>query len=131
MHRDISIGNVLKLVNVTDRPKFSVRYGLEDFLRRHATTVPPGPVQNSPSGNAENEWDKLYAIAGDDPVLKSLVDTAKELESVLDELDVSTQCKAIICDGDMAAYIPDYFEHSHNSGELSASLILYAPYPHF
>ena len=41
---------------------------------------------------------------------------------MMDECRLTTKCKAIFTDGDMAAYMPDYFETtSEHKGVISVS----------
>lgn len=97
MHRDISIGNLLQLLEPVSCKGFNASKGLDHlFIQSGFNCTPP---------------DELRTLA-------------KELDDALTLFGLTgetTQCKAIFTDGDMAAYIPTYFSEKHDAGTLSVS----------
>ncbi|RPD56209.1 hypothetical protein L226DRAFT_615734 [Lentinus tigrinus ALCF2SS1-7] len=190
LHRDISIGNLVKLVNPRVCPPFTTRVVanlLKDVQDTPATddlanaparsssdpqTVPqslPGsrhtssaahssgstvvpakrpsvsaqvgsatkktrsdaPVSTKDSGESEppgqtsaaHFWGGVKTAAGQDPYLLPLVVAAERLESALATLRVSesTECKAILIDADMSAFLGEYLTTSTHAGAPSGT----------
>jgi hypothetical protein len=100
MHRDISTGNLLKLLERVSCNGFNASKGLDHLFSllssKGFNSTPP---------------DELRTLA------KKLDDTV----ALFGLTGEATQCKAIFTDGDMAAYIPTYFSEEHNAGTLSVS----------
>ncbi len=46
---------------------------------------------------------------------------AVQVEEAAKDLGVGTECKAIVTDGDLAAYVPTYFIDDHSNGSISVS----------
>ncbi len=53
--------------------------------------------------------------------LEQVVNAAERLEKALAKLELSGQCKALLIDGDIAAFLPDYFSMPEHSGVISVS----------
>ncbi len=51
--------------------------------------------------------------------IQEVIEDGKELEGKLVELGVTDICKAVIVDGDLAAYLPTYLAEEHGFGQLS------------
>ncbi len=149
MHRDVSIGNVLWLDTPVERPKFSTRTGVAKLVDR-ATEIIQGlaslqlggaspPDDGTSDGSLGDEasqtdaeqlaqqpdfWTalRLKAAKKDHHLyLEQVVNAAERLEKALAKLELSGQCKALLIDGDMAAFLPDYFSTSEHSGVISVS----------
>ena len=53
---------------------------------------------------------------------QKLLKIAKELDTMMDKCGLMTKCKAIFTDGDIVAYMPDYFKTtSEQKGVISVS----------
>ncbi len=51
--------------------------------------------------------------------IQEVIEDGRALEGKLVELGVTDICKAVIADGDLAAYLPTYFAGEHGCGQLS------------
>ena len=127
LHRDVSIGNVLKLKKPKECKRFTTKGVYTLLERRPHRSGPSRPdlADEFKQGlrlEEEPSWDRLREIAGDDADCVILVDAAHELEDAIARLGVSTtECQAIICDGDMAVHIPTYFDNGTHGGDISVS----------
>ncbi len=128
MQRDVSIGNVLVLKSSAKTTPFNMNK-LNDFLNvyRNGGQKPNSKPQAETTIKVE-ELKNLMDTAElkFTQAIEKLATEAGELESIIKALGVSNICRAIISDGDLAAYIPNYFSSTHGSGMLSASMIYYA-----
>ncbi len=61
------------------------------------------------------------AIEGYLQIAKEALGSAQAVKKIVSQLGVSTSCKAIMSDGDLAAYIPTYFSTQHERGTISVS----------
>lgn len=141
MHRDISIGNMLKLLRPTKRNAFHIRHiealskalalPLKDFkestvlkgvhraVNDKATELCKAAEESADSTTlAEKKWGEIYL--GFLPVEKM----AKGVMEKVAELNVTDYCKAIVTDGDLAAYVPTYFTKPHEAGTISVRKLL-------
>ncbi len=123
LHRDISIGNLLKLVRPAERNRFHVK-NAQDL----ATLV------NHPNSNKigvhHAVLDKVNLLhetieagrATDVPgAVRRIQRLALGVKRMADNLGVGAECKAIATDGDLAAYVPTYFIEDHTEGSISVS----------
>ena len=124
LHRDVSIGNLLQF----RKPKACKPFSTESILK-----LKNGPLADQLARMAlddsrpvgDNEfWERLEIMANEDEDLKQVIEYAYKVQCALATLpfDVSTGWEAIICDGDMAAYIPDYSDNNKHGGDILASL---------
>ncbi|KIY61593.1 hypothetical protein CYLTODRAFT_427477, partial [Cylindrobasidium torrendii FP15055 ss-10] len=113
MHRDISIGNLLRLFNEVDRKPFSAKSVVE-LLRasRNDTETATDDVST---------WTSIEELASGDAEKKRLVDNAKALERALQTLNISDKCRAVWSDADMAANLNNYFERERNKSKVSGT----------
>jgi len=122
LHRDISIGNLLKLM----KPARCKRFSALEVI---------GLLFNILSSEQQKELDNLedwnyetaFRFVANDPERQELLRIAQDLDIIVDQCGLTTECKAIFTDGDMAAYIPDYFENTsvHNTGAISVSFAIH------
>lgn len=131
MHRDISVGNLLKLVFPAIRKLFTVQ-NERDFV---AALKEPITVSEKAFGrhNAVAEKIKVlreFACTTGTPdermavyseLAERALKEAHEVERLASKLGASTECKAIVSDGDLAAYMPTYFTTTHEVGTVSVS----------
>ncbi len=130
MHRDISIGNLLKLKRPTERDEFHIQNAV-DLV--HALHSMPNDIKASKYHEAvRTKAEELHNAAGDsdDPVAKmtkyiaaakKVLKVAESVKEAVAELNVGSKCKAIVSDGDLAAYVPSYFSKTHDRGTISVS----------
>ncbi|KIY61585.1 hypothetical protein CYLTODRAFT_427468 [Cylindrobasidium torrendii FP15055 ss-10] len=113
MHRDTSIGNLLRLFNEVDRKPFSAKSVVE-LLRasRNDTETATDDVST---------WTSIEELASGDAEKKRLVDNAKALERALQTLNISDKCRAVWSDADMAANLNNYFERERNKSQVSGT----------
>ncbi|KIY67762.1 hypothetical protein CYLTODRAFT_422207 [Cylindrobasidium torrendii FP15055 ss-10] len=102
MHRDISVGNILGLI---DRKPVSVT-DVNQFLRRTEAIA----------------WEGMNSLASNDPQKEALVENGEPLECSLKALYISDKCRAVWSDGDMAANMTGYFERPRNKSEISGTI---------
>ncbi len=149
MHRDVSIGNLLKLDHPATREEFSIKTA-EDFVgalnlvldsdRGFDSTTPISiptdcrePVSLKTSEllkSALRFTDPREKMEGYLEIAKESLGIARAVKNVASQLGASTTCKAIISDGDLAAYMPTYFSTQHERGTISVSLNQIAIYFH-
>ena len=110
LHRDVSIGNVLKLKQPAECKPFTTR-GVKRWLGDRVKHIADSDV---------NFWTSLLDAVGDDTYL-DLVKAAERLEKALEKLGVSTTCMAVLIDADMAASLSDYFSQEAHHGVISVS----------
>ncbi|RPD65743.1 hypothetical protein L227DRAFT_540670 [Lentinus tigrinus ALCF2SS1-6] len=134
LHRDVTIGNVVKLDKPVKRPAFPTRT-LELFEPyRHAIaddsemiTQGIANMQLERGGHGalasseDHFWMKLRGAVAQDEYLEQVVIAAERLEKALAKLGVSTECKALLIDGDMAAELKTYFSSSEHAGAISGT----------
>ncbi|KLO14766.1 hypothetical protein SCHPADRAFT_299202 [Schizopora paradoxa] len=128
MHRDVSIGNLFMLPKEVEMEPFSIKK-FTDF--RNAMLG-----DGQPTGIRQEIQDKVQQLRtlqqqmGDKftEAIEKVARIAAELErKVTDDLRVTKKCRAIISDGDLAAYIPTYFTKEHGHGELSGTTEFMSP----
>ncbi|KIY64291.1 hypothetical protein CYLTODRAFT_457351 [Cylindrobasidium torrendii FP15055 ss-10] len=112
MHRDISIGNILRLEKECDRKPFSAK-SVIDLLRTSGT--------QDDAGESAITWESIGILASADANKQALVLEAKALERALETLEISTKCCAVWTDGDMAANLNGYFDRERNKSQVSGT----------
>ncbi|THU82290.1 hypothetical protein K435DRAFT_691801, partial [Dendrothele bispora CBS 962.96] len=146
-HRDISVGNILKIKNgPRERKQFSTRSSVQSLLGVHVDRKQPDIPKSNTSDVSEDLPDSLSRLeiggdrfwedlttaleptSSDDQAAavkykqqKAVVDMARELEDVAQDLDITTECKAFLSDCDMAAKLEGYFDQSTHDGSLSGT----------
>ncbi|THV01940.1 hypothetical protein K435DRAFT_717872 [Dendrothele bispora CBS 962.96] len=145
LHRDISVGNILKIKNgPRQRDPFSTRSvkSVLDLDKKEvdtsgsntsdlSETLPDGVSRLDIGG--DRFWEDLTSSleeqkSSDDQAAaakykqqKAIVDMARELEDVAQDLGVTTECKAFLSDCDMSAQLEGYFDRSEHGGSLSGT----------
>lgn len=120
LHRDGSIGNVLKLKEPGARNKFTTKHvgTLLGWLNSQNRDGPRGG-----DGKADEnlkDWETLVKnVQGDQE--RAIVQLAQEVEKRAELLDVSNECKAILSDCDMAADMVGYFDQQMHDRVVSVS----------
>ncbi len=138
LHRDVSIGNVLWLDTPVERPEFSTRTGVAELVYQASPPDDGTSEEQRSSLSHDSSQTDAEQLAQQDPAfwtnlrgheavkqnhyLKKVVSAAETLEKALAKLGVSRQCKALLIDGDMAAFLPDQISKSEHSGVISVSL---------
>jgi hypothetical protein len=110
LHRDISIGNLQKLLTPAFRQVFSALEGHKRLLHLQGAL-------------GDQEGLHFADSTVEDPTHQELRRLAEGLDDAVGQCGVTTECRAIFIDGDMAAYIPDYFQKTtvHGTGHISVS----------
>ncbi len=119
MHRDISIGNVLKLKTPAERKEFSIK-NAKDLVEAlttgsnrddyHRAVVEKADVlRKAANGSTE----QMLVVA------RKILLAAENLEKAVKQLKVGSKCKAIVSDGDLAVFIPSYFQVRHGSDSIA------------
>ncbi|RPD66591.1 hypothetical protein L227DRAFT_649286 [Lentinus tigrinus ALCF2SS1-6] len=135
LHRDVTIGNVVKPDKPVWRPAFSTRAFKLFEAYRHpiqaedSETITQGLankhlVRDSDGALTSSDddfWIKLRAAVVEDEYLEKVVLAAERLEKALAKLGVSTECKALLIDGDTAAELKTYFSSSKHAGAISGT----------
>ncbi|KAI0744468.1 hypothetical protein C8Q76DRAFT_851494 [Earliella scabrosa] len=124
LHRDMSIGNLLKLKTPSQRERFTARDVMKILghaLAHADRAVGPAATtdhasERGSSSHLADFWSCLLDGVRNDEERRAIVQHAKELEDVLAQFDLSTLCKAVISDGDMAADLSTYFTSRHDGG---------------
>ena len=111
LHRDVAAGNVLRLLQSSERAEFTP-YNIFAMLEG----------QREANGK-HHKWTREEAsiVAGEDPVRVALLKLAGELQGLVQKLDITTLCNAILTDGDLSAPLGDYFESRQTYNTLSVS----------
>ncbi|KAF8322905.1 uncharacterized protein EI90DRAFT_3019966 [Cantharellus anzutake] len=128
LQRDVSIGNVLKLVQPTQMAPFNINK-LKDF---HDVIM---GVNTNMEGLSKPVRDKVKALEGHSgPALKDAVkevmSAAEALEREIAELGLfadMTECQAIISDGDLASYMPSYLTRTVTAESISGTYEFMSP----
>lgn len=128
MHRDISIGNLLKLIipalrkqfHITNATKLvealtpahdqNVHVGIQGAVREKVEALRRLAME---SDDAEQTWTTFY---------RSSLLIQRQAQQVMEKvkgLNVGTLCNAIVSDADQASYLPTYFEKRHDNGTIS------------
>ncbi|KAJ3805956.1 hypothetical protein F5876DRAFT_81210 [Lentinula aff. lateritia] len=111
LHRDISIGNLLKLKSEAIS------------LRKDFSALPVGnlilPSSTRDIGSL-NSFPKLLAVVKNDKHRRSIADIACKIHDHAKVLTSGAGCKAIWTDGDMGADMAGYFESAHD-GTMSGT----------
>ncbi len=123
MHRDISIGNLLKLVTPSERNEFHVKNAKDLALlianpNSNTTDVKPAVLHKA---NLLHEIINAGSPSDIPAAVRTIYQHAVEVENMAKNLGVGTLCKAIVTDGDLAAYVPTYFAEDHLEGSISVS----------
>lgn len=135
MHRDISIGNLLKLVSPAMRIRFHLNNMAHLCKALEAQWVPEQkPVLEGVHNTVRVKAEMLHAAAlaptdkdgntkwsGYGTAAKSVQKKAEELLEKVKALNIDEQCSAIVSDGDLTAFMPTYFSTEHNTGTISVS----------
>jgi len=128
LQRDVSIGNVLKLeAPVRMKKPFSIQKFL-DF--RDAMFSEESQENNRREIHEKVTMLKALKISQGERFkryIQEVIEDGKELEGKLVELGVTDICKAVIVDGDLAAYLPTYLAEEHGFGQLSGTLEFMSP----
>ncbi|KAJ4483014.1 hypothetical protein C8J55DRAFT_559832 [Lentinula edodes] len=105
LHRDISIGNILKLKSAATS------------LQKDFSALPVGnlilPSSTTDIGSL-NSFPKLLAAVKNDKYRRSIADIACKIHEHAKVLTSGAGCKAIWTDGDMGADMAGYFESAHD-----------------
>ncbi|KAJ3806094.1 hypothetical protein F5876DRAFT_69232 [Lentinula aff. lateritia] len=105
LHRDISIGNILKLKSAATS------------LRKDFSALPVGnlilPSSTRDIGSL-NSFPKLLAAVKNDKHRRSIADIACKIHEYAEVLTSGAGCKAIWTDVDMGADMTGYFESAHD-----------------
>ncbi len=120
LQRDVSVGNVLRLTSPVKMMPFSIKK-LIDF--RDAVSNKNHVAKRKDVQDKKDMLQELK-VNHNDLFLKGIdevVEDAQSLYGKLEQLGLSMTCKAVILDGDLSAYIPTYFRHEHEQGQLSVS----------
>ncbi|KAJ3819630.1 hypothetical protein F5880DRAFT_1676105 [Lentinula raphanica] len=107
LHRDISIGNIIKLKSPLERKDFSA-------LSVNKLLFEP------PNSKILTSFEAMRAAAGNDQARISIIDLAQEVDKRAKGLTSGQMCKAIWIDGDMSADMSGYFKRSHD-GTISGT----------
>ncbi|KIY61023.1 hypothetical protein CYLTODRAFT_460202 [Cylindrobasidium torrendii FP15055 ss-10] len=118
MHRDISIGNILRLVNEVDRKPFQATSVIE-LLRENTRD---GSAEETADKSEAITWEYIDSLPSGDSQTEELVANAKSIGLSLDTLNISDKCRAVWSDGDMAANMDGYFERPRNKSEISGTI---------
>ena len=129
LHRDVTIGNVLMLEKPVQRPAFSTRAGVLKLCTSPGDDdcgIAQGVADLDLGGEADDASsdDRFWRRLRDnlkDKYLMDVVSAAERLENALAALGVSTECMAIIIDGDMAADLQSYLADSGHEGVIYVS----------
>ena len=131
LHRDVSIGNLLKLKTTSHRERFTARNVVQVLDRApaqsdgalaagHAST--PDDASERGSSSQSDFWSCLLDEVHNDEERRAIVQHAEELEDALARSNLCTLCKAVISDADMAANLSTYFTSSHEGNYVSRDL---------
>lgn len=128
LQRDVSIGNILKLRTPVKMNPFSIQKLLDyrDALFGAKTTTGQPEIQHKVDHLKDLVKKERKKAA---MVFNGIVRDATELKELVDKkLKFTGICKAIISDGDLAAYIPTYFATPHDKGQLSVCKYTNSPH---
>ncbi|KAI0754527.1 hypothetical protein C8Q80DRAFT_373071 [Daedaleopsis nitida] len=147
LHRDVSIGNVVRPIVPVQRRAFTSRRGVEELVKglhhiKHSASSEaiesnnegaqgshadrPAKDEHDRSGaegakrhsDKEGFWTNLGGAAGHNPYLKNVVNAAQRLEKALDKLGLSTECRALLIDGECVGFLPEYFVDPPHAGNV-------------
>jgi len=149
MHRDVSIGNVLKLKTTVKRKPFSTK-SVQSLLESPATesdqskaagSTPSNPkvasdvfsdsaealhedmaqldIEGDASVAPDSFWHNLLNEFDSDVQRRPIVKYAKRLEEIVGELGIETDCVAVLSDCDMVAEMTGYFALNNRQGSIS------------
>ncbi len=123
LHRDISIGNLLKLVTPSERNEFHVKNAedLSLLMTNPDKKIPDVKPAVSHKANMLRELINNGCPSDIPAAFRSIYQDALDVERMAKNLGVGTLCKAIVTDGDLAAYVPTYFAEDHLDGSISVS----------
>lgn len=132
MHRDISVGNCMKLITPSERKPFTIENAirLTTELRKATQREYKSVISPQSRDPVDVKIMELLRIAQQSPNAKDRLDVyhkaaletlkvAKEVEDLVRQLVPDGTCKAVVSDGDLAAYMPAYFVTEHNDGIIS------------
>ncbi|KAG7094149.1 hypothetical protein E1B28_007761 [Marasmius oreades] len=113
MHRDVSIGNVIRLEPGLAMKTIDI---VDPFPERDVSLKEPEQARNAIAGTrSQKESEQVRnAIAS----TRSHID---EIKRLVEKLGISSGCKGILIDGDMAANWKTYFDKDHDSHSLSGT----------
>lgn len=92
LHRDVSIGNILRLIVPSERKAFDA-IPTEKLLRQ----------------NIGRTWEALNVMTADNKQCAELVQVAQELSDTVSQLNL-TLCSTVMTDGDLAARLSRHLE---------------------
>ncbi|KAI0754525.1 hypothetical protein C8Q80DRAFT_373079 [Daedaleopsis nitida] len=121
LHRDVSIGNVIRLDKPAQRPAFNIRERMAGLV--HPPDIVEGMKNlrvDSQDSDGDGFWKDLI-VATTEESLKAVVRAAERLEKALAQVGLSTECLAVLIDSDMAAPLEGYFSSSEHSGVISGT----------
>ena len=125
MHRDISAGNLLKLSVPVEREKldFDALWKIAEEFDIGTGDV-AGVSEEGTTDIAEN-LEKM-SLAKSANMAEELKKAVKELQDLLTAVDTDTTTRAVVIDGDLAAFLDEYFKDNANRkrGALSVSTVL-------
>lgn len=121
LQRDVSIGNLLRLLSSVEMSPFSIGKLLE--FRDVILSDTSKTSSRRDIVDKVNMLKELKAEHSDrvEKVVNDVVEDGRALERKLTILGVTGKCQAVILDGDLSAYIPTYFSSEHLRGALSVS----------
>ncbi|KAJ3964444.1 hypothetical protein EV361DRAFT_955942 [Lentinula raphanica] len=103
LHKDISIGDIIKLKTPLKRKNFSA-LSVNNLLFQ--------------SPDSLTSFETMRAAAGNDQVQISIIELAQEVEQRTERLTSDQLCKAIWIDGDMTTDMSSYFGQSNDGTRL-------------
>ncbi|KAI0754533.1 hypothetical protein C8Q80DRAFT_373695 [Daedaleopsis nitida] len=138
LHRDASIGNVVRPNVPVQRRAFTSRRGVEELVKglhhiKHSASSEAIESNNEGAqgshdrsgaegakrhSDKEGFWTNLGGAAGHNPYLKNVVNAAQRLEKALAKLGLSTECRALLIDGECAGFLPEYFVDPPHAGNV-------------
>ncbi|KAF8340659.1 uncharacterized protein EI90DRAFT_3117158 [Cantharellus anzutake] len=130
LQRDVSIGNVLKLMRPAQMVPFSIDK-LKEF--HHAimySNENVGEFSKVVRGKVEALEERLSKPRTAREVKEEVgkaMSTAEALQREITELGLSAECRAIISDGDLASYIPAYLARRDTSESVSGTYEFMSP----
>ncbi|KLO11816.1 hypothetical protein SCHPADRAFT_450710 [Schizopora paradoxa] len=116
LHQDISVGNVLFLESAVTRDEFSM-----EKARMLWKLLNKIPVANAPAAIIERCKEAPTPEPGQSSTVNKFI---CQIEEAAKRLGISAQCKALLSDGDLSAYLPTYFTQEHSTQAISVSSFL-------
>ncbi|CAK5276057.1 unnamed protein product [Mycena citricolor] len=134
LHRNVSIVNLLRLDPPLHRPKFTTTV-IERVLRDMSADFSVFEKQSEFVVDLGSRLDRLDLAAGgllpdfdglllslrNEPAKHKLAELAHAVQMAVGELDIGTECRGMIIDGDQACELKDYFRSDHSRGTISGT----------